>query len=355
MKQNGGFTLVELLVTIASSTLVIAAAMTVLFLGVRIQSTVQTEAGEQQTVRIVLTALEDLAASGKIGRIDRDGSNGWKLIGKSGTTLLQYADGVLCGASTDNILLENLKSAEITSLDGLVTFEFQTKNHTYNTSVYCRTGIEDERGSLAKALSRKTDGQLPTVVEESASRADSNDRAESTGPDTGLPTVSELSAAEKNERYALLQTLAGEYGSTGQIKGTSSYYSEWYIGGYESNPGWNKDTPWCACFLSWSAWQKQADLNKVPRFADVDEGMAKFRDGTYGAWGERGSYSPIPGDYIFFDWNGGSDPAHVGAVLYTENGLVYTIEGNSGGRVAVRSYRLNDPCIVGYGVLDWKK
>ena len=71
-------------------------------------------------------------------------------------------------------------------------------------------------------------------------------------------------------------------------------------------------------------------------------------------WAEAGGeYTPIPGDYIFFDWDGGSDPAHVGAVLYVENGWVYTIEGNSGGRVAVQRYALSDPGIVGYGLLDW--
>ena len=52
-------------------------------------------------------------------------------------------------------------------------------------------------------------------------------------------------------------------------------------------------------------------------------------------------------------YHGGSDPAHVGAVLYVENGWVYTIEGNSGGRVAVQRYALSDPRIVGYGLLDW--
>ena len=63
---------------------------------------------------------------------------------------------------------------------------------------------------------------------------------------------------------------------------------------------------------------------------------------------------PIPGDYVFFDWDRGSDPDHVGAVLCVKDGFLYTIEGNSGGRVAVNRYPKNDPRIVGYGVLNWK-
>ena len=64
---------------------------------------------------------------------------------------------------------------------------------------------------------------------------------------------------------------------------------------------------------------------------------------------------PIPGDYVFFDWDRDRDPDHVGAVLCVdENGYLYTIEGNSSGRVAVNCYPKNDPRIMGYGVLNWK-
>ena len=71
-------------------------------------------------------------------------------------------------------------------------------------------------------------------------------------------------------------------------------------------------------------------------------------------WRERGA-EPIPGDYVFFDWDGRNDPDGVGAVLCVEGNFLYTIEGNSGGRVAVQRYSLSDSRIVGYGVLSWKK
>ena len=54
------------------------------------------------------------------------------------------------------------------------------------------------------------------------------------------------------------------------------------------------------------------------------------------------------------DPDGVKDPDHVGAVLCVEGNFLYTIEGNSGGRVAVQRYLLSDPRIVGYGVLKWK-
>ena len=331
-RNNSGFTMVELLVTVAVSSIVLAAAASLMLLGLRVHQTTQKEAGEQQTVRIVLSALEDLSASGKIYRVEPL-SDGWQLQGKTadgtpGAVLLRYNSGTLTsGTRGDQVLLDNLRGARV-DLDGsLVTFTFATAAHSYSTSVFCRTGIEGD--SVGKAEAEDILKKTPT-----------------------LPAAADLTEAEKKARFAFLQTLAGQYDSRGEIIGGKGYFSEWYIGNYADNPGWNQYTPWCACFLSWAADQKKASIDgDPPRFADVDKGMTKFKDS--GMWRKRGA-TPIPGDYVFFDWDGGSDPDHVGAVLCEKDGFLYTIEGNSGGRVAVNCYPKNDPRIVGYGVLNWK-
>ena len=333
-RNNSGFTMVELLVTVAVSSIVLAAAASLMLLGLRVHQTTQKEAGEQQTVRIVLSALEDLSASGKIYRVEPL-SDGWQLQGKTadgtpGAVLLRYNSGTLTsGTSGDQVLLDNLRGARV-DLDGsLVTFTFATAAHSYSTSVFCRTGIEGD--SVGKADAEDILTKEPT-----------------------LPESTKLSEKEKAARFAFLKTLAGQYDSRGEIKGESDYryFSEWYIRSYKDNPGWNQYTPWCACFLSWAADQQRDTINgDPPRFADVDKGMAKFKDSRM--WRDRGA-TPIPGDYVFFDWDGKSDPDHVGAVLCVEGNFLYTIEGNSGGRVAVQRYDLNDKRIVGYGVLKWK-
>lgn len=330
-RNNSGFTMVELLVTVAVSSIVLAAAASLMLLGLRVHQTTQKEAGEQQTVRIVLSALEDLSASGKIYRVEPL-SDGWQLQGKTadgtpGAVLLRYNSGKLTsGTSGDQVLLDNLRGARV-DLDGsLVTFTFATAAHSYSTSVFCRTGIEGDSVGKAEAQEKLT-----------------------------LPDPTTLTDAEKKARYAFLKTLANQYDSRGEIKGGSGYFSEWYIGNYEGHPGWNQYTPWCGCFLSWAADQQKASINgDPPSFADVDEGMKGFKDSRM--WRERGDTNnkPIPGDYVFFDWDRGSDPDHVGAVLCVEGDFLYTIEGNSGGRVAVQRYDLNDKRIVGYGVLNWK-
>lgn len=338
-RNNSGFTMVELLVTVAVSSIVLAAAASLMLLGLRVHQTTQKEAGEQQTVRIVLSALEDLSASGKISRVEPF-SDGWRLLGKtadgkSGAVLLRYNNGKLrSGGSGDQVLLDNLRGAQVILDDSLVTFTFATAAHSYSTSVFCRTGIEGDSVGKAEAQEKL---ENPT-----------------------LPESTTLSDTEKDARFAFLKTLAGQYDSRGEIKGKSDYryFSEWYIRSYKDNPGWNQYTPWCACFLSWGAAQQPNETfdGNPPRFANVDDGMKLFQGDQW----RDSSATPIPGDYVFFDWDGGTDPDgvkdpdHVGAVLCVEGNFLYTIEGNSGGRVAVQRYDLNDKRIVGYGVLNWK-
>lgn len=332
-RNNSGFTMVELLVTVAVSSIVLAAAASLMLLGLRVHQTTQKEAGEQQTVRIVLSALEDLSASGKIYRVEPL-SDGWQLQGKDsngnpGAVLLRYNSGKLTsGTSGDQVLMDNLRGAQVILDGNLVTFTFATAAHSYSTSVFCRTRIESNSVGKKEAQEKLEELKKPNLTE-----------------------------PEKKARFAFLQTLAGQYDSRGKIlpENTSpyKYFSEWYIDDYAKNPGWNQYTPWCGCFLSWGAAQQPDNTfnDKPPKFANVDTGMTKFKDS--GMWHER-TYTPIPGDYVFFDWDGGADPDHVGAVLCVDGTQLYTIEGNSGGRVAVHRYALSDSRIVGYGVLNWK-
>ena len=89
---------------------------------------------------------------------------------------------------------------------------------------------------------------------------------------------------------------------------------------------------WCACFVTWCANQcGYIEAGIIPKFAGCEsEGVAWFK--TCGLW-KDGGYSPKPGDIIFFDWEDSNDGKadHVGIVEKTENGRVYTIEGNSSG------------------------
>lgn len=334
-RHQEGFTLLELVVVMLCTTLVIGAAMTVLLTGLRIERNTQDGLSVQQTAHMVLTLVERLTDDGKVNSVKTVGDQDWMLLDEDNTALLSYnaGSGTLTTAG-GAVLMEDVSSATAElSEEKLLTVALETGGESYAASSLCRTAVTQS----------------------------------AVNQDALLEQV-KLTTGDEPGRAALLLTLATQYGSEGQIleRGPEDpylYFSEWYIGGYDGHPGWNQDTPWCACFLSWGLdkIQQEAEkdgksyLNKVPRFADVDEGKAWFE--ARGRWmGRTDGYTPIPGDLVFFDWSGGDDPAHVGAVFYVDeaNGVFYTIEGNSGGRVRLHVYPLGSSLIVGYGILDWK-
>ena len=144
------------------------------------------------------------------------------------------------------------------------------------------------------------------------------------------------------------------YGSSGEIVavalsqvgnvGGQPYWS-WY--------GFNSRVEWCACFVSWCANEcGYIDAGVIPKFAGCTGGSNWFKD--RGQW-QDGSYEPRPGDLIFFDWdNKGSSgpqddvPDHVGIVERVENGVVYTVEGNTSDSCRQRSYSVGHYEIWGY-------
>ena len=124
-------------------------------------------------------------------------------------------------------------------------------------------------------------------------------------------------------------------------------YWSWY--GFESH------VEWCACFVSWCANEcGYIDSGVIPKFAGCVNGVQWFKD--RGQW-QDGSFEPSAGQIIFFDWDnkGSSGPQdgqsdHVGIVEKCENGIVYTIEGNSGDSCRQNQYPVGYYEILGYGI-----
>ncbi len=122
-------------------------------------------------------------------------------------------------------------------------------------------------------------------------------------------------------------------------------YWSWY--GFESR------VDWCACFVSWCANEcGYLDTGVIPRFANCSIGIRWFRE--RGLW-QDGNYEPRPGDLIFFDWDDGDEGQngvadHVGIVEKVEDGIVYTVEGNSSNACRQRQYAKGHYEIFGYGI-----
>ena len=122
-------------------------------------------------------------------------------------------------------------------------------------------------------------------------------------------------------------------------QGGQPYWS-WY--------GFNSRVEWCACFVSWCADQcGYIESGLVPKFAGCVDGANWFK--SNGKWQDR-TYEPKVGDIIFFDWEGDGTTDHVGIVEKCENGIVYTVEGNSGDACKQRQYAVGSSNIYGYGI-----
>ena len=116
-------------------------------------------------------------------------------------------------------------------------------------------------------------------------------------------------------------------------------YWSWY--------GCSSRIEWCACFVSWCADQcGYIDSGMIPKFSYCPAGVDWFK--SKNAW-QNGSYTPKPGDIIFFDWDYDNISDHVGIVVKEENGRVYTIEGNSNDMCKQNSYETGGSVILGYG------
>lgn len=166
--------------------------------------------------------------------------------------------------------------------------------------------------------------------------------------------LAELLADENNSLWS--QVLYGITGGDGQIV-TVALSQIGNVGGqpYWSWYGFNSRVEWCACFVSWCANEcGYIDTGVIPKFAGCVNGVQWFKD--RGQWLD-GSAEPVPGMIIFFDWdNKGSSGAqdgesdHVGIVEKVENGIVYTVEGNSGDSCRINQYSVGHYEILGYGV-----
>ena len=122
-------------------------------------------------------------------------------------------------------------------------------------------------------------------------------------------------------------------------EGGQPYWS-WY--------GFDSRVEWCACFVSWCADQcGYIESGIIPKFAGCVDGANWFKGN--GQWQDR-NYEPQAGNIIFFDWEGDGETDHVGIVEKCENGVVYTVEGNSGDACRQNQYTVGSSSIYGYGV-----
>lgn len=107
-------------------------------------------------------------------------------------------------------------------------------------------------------------------------------------------------------------------------------YWSWY--------GFSNHVEWCACFVSWCADQcGYLASGACPKFSGCVFGMQWFQQ--RGLWLDSSTGATQDGV-----------PDHVGIVEKVDNGMVYTVEGNSKDMRRQKQYSLGSSVILGYGM-----
>lgn len=194
-------------------------------------------------------------------------------------------------------------------------------------------------------------------------------------PLSGNQRADALAVALSQVQYMESNSSKDLAGTTG---GSNNYTEYCYNYGYDVGTNY----AWCAAFMTWVL--RQAGVNKQGT-GSANAARNHLGDSKYiyceiscGYWVSQlkqcgywqasagrgnGTYTPKPGDLIFFENGGDAWADHIGMVVYTSGSTVYTIEGNTsgasgvvanGGRVAFKSYNYKTSTyILGYGALPY--
>ena len=143
--------------------------------------------------------------------------------------------------------------------------------------------------------------------------------------------------AESINNYVLNEETRAKQGYT--------RYGDWY--GYPYGD-------WCAMFVSFCL--HYAGITDIPYNSGCAAWVEQLSLPEYDLFRQAGTYSPKPGDIVFFDYSGTGAANHVGIVcgILEESGQIKTIEGNLFDRVDYGLYSLTDTCILGYAELPQK-
>lgn len=167
----------------------------------------------------------------------------------------------------------------------------------------------------------------------------------------------ELSQAEQDLRLQIVEAAEGWLGAAEgfedhalilEVYNTYEPLAQGYLVTSDDN--------WCDTFASAMAIQCSL-TNIIPTECSCERHIGLFDAMDH--WEETDTYLPLPGDYIFYNWDvrtlgdntGWSD--HVGIVAGTWGPFIKVIEGNKDDCVSIRYILRWDPRIRGYGLPDY--
>lgn len=111
---------------------------------------------------------------------------------------------------------------------------------------------------------------------------------------------------------------------------------------------------WCDIFVDWLFYKLFGAQTAMQMLCQPQRsaGAGCLYSAQYYKQAGRWASQPQPGDQIFFSYSPG-EYSHTGIVESVGDGMVNTIEGNTGDQVARRRYPISSGAIVGYGRPKW--
>lgn len=136
MKRNDGFTLVEMLVTVAIGSMITLAATSLLLLGLRIHHQSNITAAQQNTVAMFATVMDTIASENAISIAHDDKK--WELTYGDSSTITYDGSNDLRLNGTTFLTDVSEATADLDEHNQLLKFKIKTDHSNYEFSVYCR-------------------------------------------------------------------------------------------------------------------------------------------------------------------------------------------------------------------------
>ena len=126
---------------------------------------------------------------------------------------------------------------------------------------------------------------------------------------------------DRAARVTLVRRAHADIGIEEQTRNRSGYIDE-----VVSQSGSPLGSAWCACIVR--RWCVDAGLDYPPTSAGAVRVWASWAR-TRGTWRETGSYTPLPGDLVCYDFNNDKREDHIGVIARMHRSGPRAIEGNT--------------------------
>jgi hypothetical protein len=111
-----------------------------------------------------------------------------------------------------------------------------------------------------------------------------------------------------------------------------SNWGEPYPADWEKEFGFDSGVSWCGCFSGGMVILAGGHVTSRVAYCPSIEADARSKTNGFDLWVPNHNEGVGPGWLVLYNWNGGSEPEHVGVVKEIASDHLVAVEGNTGGR-----------------------